>query len=190
MCSSGTNDVETPELYSVHPYRRLTVGRALGDLGPGAAGLQAFLAPAVASFFSDPNVATNHDWAQSAMNAALLGLSADAARLVTERALTPPAPGYTWPGFAPAIYDYAPVSELYAGLASAVSWMLLQPGDDARGSMALLPAWPCDWSVRFKLWGPLNTTVELDYAPGLRRDLVVTPAARLKDVAWAGCGPA
>ena len=126
---------------------------------------------------------------QECQIAARLGLTADAARLVAERALTPPAPGYTWPGFAPAIYDYAPISELYAGMVSAVSWMLLQPGDDARGSMVLLPAWPCEWSVRFKLWGPLNTTVELDYAPGLRRELVVTPASRLRDVAWAGCGP-
>jgi len=189
LCSSGTNNVETPELYAVHPYRRLTVGRALGDLGPGAAGVQALLAPAVASFYADPNALSNHDWTQSVFDAALLGLASDAARLVTERALSPPAPGYTWPGFAPAIYDYAPVSEHYSGMVSAVNWMLLQPGDDARGSMALLPAWPCEWSVRFKLWGPLNTTVELDYAPGLRRVLTVTPAARLRDVTWAGCGP-
>lgn len=41
--------------------------------------------------------------------------------------------------------------------------MLLQSGDDGFDSttIVLLPAWPCSWDVNFKLWGPLNTSVEV-----------------------------
>jgi hypothetical protein len=88
---------------------------------------------------------------------------------------------------APAYNDYAPVSELYAGLNSALNWMLLQPADDSAGTMVLLPTWPCEWDVSFKLWGPLNTTVEVVYAAGVVKSAVVTPAAREKNVVWAGC---
>jgi len=187
MCTAGSNPVESPELYAVHPYRRLTVGRA-------AAAQRAAAAPAVnlsaarASFAADPHANTdNHDWNQGVMNAALLGLTPDAARLLSQRALTGPAPGYRWPGFAPAIYDYAPVSELHAGLMSAANWMLLQPGDDAAGTFVLLPAWPCEWDVELVLWAPLATRVELRLVGGAVARFDVTPPARAAAAVWAGC---
>jgi hypothetical protein len=128
----------------------------------------------------------NTDWSQGVFQAALLGLVPQAVGLLTQRALSPPAPGYSWPGFAPAYHDYAPVSELFAGLQTATNFMLLQPGDDAAGTMVLLPAWPCAWSVRFKLWGPLNTSVEVVYdaADPAARTLVVTPPERAGAVTW------
>lgn len=73
---------------------------------------------------------------------------------------------------------------------SAINWMLLQPGDDHDmqvGTMVLFPAWPCSWDVQTKLWGPLNTTVEIDYAGYALRSLVVTPASRRSAVVWANC---
>lgn len=65
--------------------------------------------------------------------------------------------------------------------------MLLQPGDDANGTLVLLPTWPCAWDVSFKLWGPLNTSVEVVYAGGAVTSCVVEPASRAGDVVWAGC---
>ena len=121
------------------------------------------------------------------MDAALLGLVQDAERLVSQRALTAPAPGYRWEGFAPAIYDYAPVSELYAGLVSATNWMLLQPGDDAVGTFVLLPAWPCAWDVEAVLWAPLATRVQLSLVGGKVASFSVTPEQRAAQVVWAGC---
>jgi hypothetical protein len=121
------------------------------------------------------------------MDAALLGLTADAVRLVSQRALSPPAPGYRWPGFAPAQYDYAPVSELHAGLVSATNWMLLQPGDDAAGTYVLLPAWPCGWDVEFVLWAPLATRVELALVGGAVAKFDVRPASRAAAAVWGGC---
>lgn len=121
------------------------------------------------------------------MDAALLGLADDAVRLVSERARTPPAPGYRWEGFAPAQYDYAPVSELYAGLASATNWMLLQPGDDAAGTYVLLPAWPCAWDVDFVLWAPLATRVAVRLEGGRVANFSVEPPERAAQAVWGGC---
>jgi len=67
--------------------------------------------------------------------------------------------------------------------------MLLQSGDDgfANATIVLFPAWPCDWDVDAKLWAPGNTTVELSYAGGALKSLVVTPPERAGDVKWAAC---
>ncbi len=67
--------------------------------------------------------------------------------------------------------------------------MLLQSGDDGFSSttIVLFPAWPCEWDVSAKLWGPLNTTVELEYAGGQLINLVVTPQSRAGNVKWANC---
>ena len=167
-------------MYAVHPYRIFTVARALLD------GVD--LTPAREGFLQDPRAyLDNTDWNQGIMDAALLGLPDSAVDLLLQRALNPPAPGYRWPGFAPAYNDYAPVSELYAGLNSALSWMLLQPGDDVNGTLVLLPGWPCAWDVSFKLWGPFNTSVEAVYAGGVVASVNVLPPARARDIVWAGC---
>ena len=199
LCAPGTNNVEAATQYAVYPYRRFTVARALGAFGGGGgtAGVGAFVKPAVDAFRADPNAnsdKSNTDWGQGVFQAALLGLTDDAARLVAERALSPPAPGYWWPGFAPSVHDYSPQTELFAGMAAAVNYMLLAPGDDAAGTIALLPAWPCAWAVNFSLWGPLRTRVSLDYAPArgaapARRVLAVDPPERVASVLWAGCAP-
>jgi hypothetical protein len=66
--------------------------------------------------------------------------------------------------------------------------MLLQtPGK----RLLLLPAWPKDWNVHFKLHAPQKTTVECVYQNGRIEKLIVTPASRAKDVEnWLGKAPA
>jgi hypothetical protein len=64
--------------------------------------------------------------------------------------------------------------------------MLLQSGEDgATGTIVLLPAWPCDVDVSFKLWGPLNTSVEVIWAGGALVSLDVVPAERRSAVVFA-----
>ncbi len=55
--------------------------------------------------------------------------------------------------------------------------MLLQSGDDgfATTQIVLFPAWPCQWDVSFKLWGPLATSVDVVYAGGKLVSMVVDP---------------
>lgn len=58
--------------------------------------------------------------------------------------------------------------------------MLMQtPGDQ----IILLPAWPEDWDVDFKLCAPLQTVIEASVRSGRVISLIVTPDERRKDVA-------
>ena len=71
----------------------------------------------------------------------------------------------------------------------ALPEMLLQSGEDGFDgtTIVLFPAWPCGWDVQFKLWGPQNTTVEVEYAGGKLVSLAVNPPARAANVKWASC---
>jgi hypothetical protein len=51
-------------------------------------------------------------------------------------------------------------------------------GDDIR----LLPAWPKEWDVDFKLHAPQNTTVEVVLRKGTEVTLKVSPESRQKDI--------
>ena len=61
--------------------------------------------------------------------------------------------------------------------------MLVRPVGD---KIYLLPAWPRDWSARFKLHAPARTVVEGEVRNGELVDLRVTPAARRPDVVIRG----
>ena len=49
----------------------------------------------------------------------------------------------------------------------------------------LLPAWPKDWDVTFKLHAPRQTTVECELKGGKVVKLKVTPESRRRDVTIA-----
>ena len=57
--------------------------------------------------------------------------------------------------------------------------MLLQTVGD---KIYVLPCWPEDKDVHFKLHAPGNTVVEVDYRDGRIQKLEVFPKARMKDV--------
>jgi len=50
------------------------------------------------------------------------------------------------------------------------------------GPIRLLPAWPKDWNVDFKLHAPGNTTVRAVYRDGKVETIEVQPQSRRKDV--------
>jgi hypothetical protein len=49
-------------------------------------------------------------------------------------------------------------------------------------AIRILPAWPAEWDVSFRLHAPKNTTVEVDYRGGKIEKLKVTPSSRRADV--------
>ena len=57
--------------------------------------------------------------------------------------------------------------------------MLLQVDDR---KIYLLPSWPKDWDVHFKLHAPYKTTVEAVVKGGKVQALTVSPAERAKDI--------
>lgn len=87
------------------------------------------------------------------------------------------------------VQDFDPSADHFANMNRCLQEMLLQSGDDGYTdtTIVLFPAWPCDWDVNFKLWGPLNTTVEVSYAGGKLLSLDVTPTSRASAVKWANC---
>jgi len=176
---SNVHNVETPELYGVHPFRYYTQGRAMMSNIDVQPALQCMIN---SSRVTCKNGYANSGWTQGIMIAVLLGLKDLSKKMILERALTRPATGYRFVGFAPAMQDYEPSADHYANLNTALQWMILQPADDNASSMILFGAWSCDWDVDFKLHGPKNTIVEGILKNGKLLSLQVTPSTREKDV--------
>ena len=132
---------------------------------------------------------SNIGWHYGLNAAALAGATEVAAPLLLARAASGSAPGYRWPGFSPKYQDWAPSADHFANMNRCLIDMLLQSGEDGldNATVVLFPAWPCGWDVQFKLHATQNTTVELSYAGGALRGLVVTPASRAGAVRFANC---
>ena len=142
--NNATHNGETPELYSVHPYRYFSLGRS-------RLGVQRDATPALNCLREGRKIRNtcgnadgNGGWNQGVMNAALLGDARIARAKVLARAHTSSATGYRFQGFAPHEQDYEPSADQLANMNSALNWMLLQPADDgANGSAIAFGAWPC-----------------------------------------------
>ena len=179
-----SHNSESVALYSVHPARHFSVGRAL-------TGGVASLAPAVATFHADPNAggspAGNDGWHQAAMHAPLLGLRNETGALLLERTVGTPLPGYRFPFFSgeDGMADEAAV-EVFSNLQAGVQYAVLQPGEG--GTVVVLPGWPCAWDVHFRLRAPGNATVEGVWRGGQLVNLTVLPVERAPWVKVApGC---
>ena len=84
-----------------------------------------------------------------------------------------------FPAFWGPNYDWTPDQYHGGVLMKTFQAMLLQT--DGR-KILLLPAWPKDWDVDFKLHAPYQTVVEGTYRDGKLQSLKVTPEARRADV--------
>ena len=67
----------------------------------------------------------NSGWNYGLNAAALAGLADLAAKLLLQRAATPPAQGYRWPGFAPHEQDFDPSSDHFANMNRCLQVRLL-----------------------------------------------------------------
>ncbi len=187
----GREICESPELYSIYPFRQAWLGTP------------AVLAMARQSFHvrtvsldgtDDQQPVETGGWQSAPVQAAYLGLAREAARLVSinfndqfiswngnvnPQAPFPSRPRARFPVFWETKMDGTPDNDHGANSVNALQSMLLQ--SDGR-KIYLLPAWPEDWDVSFKLWANGNTTVECEYRGGKVRSLKVTPSARSADV--------
>ena len=66
---------------------------------------------------------------------------------------------------------------------TALQSMLLQ---NAGRRIIILPAWPREWDVDFKLYANYNTTVEARVRDGEILKLTVTPKERKTDIVMGG----
>lgn len=187
----GRQLVESPELYSVYPFRQAWIGQPT------------LLAMARQSFHLrvtsldgtvDEQAVETGGWQAAPVQAAFLGLAREAARLasinfndrfikwddnIAPHTPWPERPRARFPGFWEFKMDGTPDNDHGANSANVLQSMLLQ--NDGK-NMYLLPAWPEDWDVEFKLRANDNTTVECVYREGKVQSLHVSPVSRRPDI--------
>lgn len=182
---------ESPELYSVYPFKQVWIGKP------------SFLANARQSFhvrttsldgtIDDQGVETG-GWQSAPVQAAYLGLAREAARLASinfnDQFITwhdnisigtkfPNRPRARFPAFWECKMDGTPDNDHGANSVNTLQSMLLQSDEK---KIFLMPAWPEDWDVHFKLRAAYNTTIECVYRNGKVQSLKVTPESRRADV--------
>jgi hypothetical protein len=120
-------------------------------------------------------------WEQANIHAAKLGETELAQALNTKKMDNGP---YRFPAFWPHTIDWAPDHNWGGSGMIGMQEMVMQthsaPGE--RGKIRLLPAWPREWDVEFRLHAPYKTTVESRAQSGKVRFLKVTPHERQEDV--------
>jgi alpha-L-fucosidase 2 len=188
---SGREICESPELYSVYPFRQAW----LGTPELLACARQSFHVRNISLDGTDDKQAVETGgWQSAPVQAAYLGLAREAARLVSINfndqfvhwtdnvdpgAPFPKRPRARFPAFWECKMDGTPDNDHGANSANALQSMLLQC--DGR-KILLLPAWPENWDVSFKLCAAGNTTVECEYRAGRVQTLRVTPESRRVDI--------
>ena len=171
----GASNFENPELYAVFPYKLFGVGSP--DFATGRA------------TFARRTNRQNKGWCKDSMQAACLGLGDEAGQLLAARARDVNK-GAWFPAFWGPNFDWVPDQDHGSNILSTLQLMLLQydtasPSDfsgKSGGKIFLLPAWPKNWNVSFKLHAPHNTTVEGEVRGGKLTFLKVTPQSRSADV--------
>jgi hypothetical protein len=153
---------ENPELYAVFPYRLFGVGKPDLDLARAT--------------YDKRYSRINFGWCQDSIQAACLGLGAEAGRQVALRARINRA--YRFPAMFSG-FDWIPDQDHGANILTTLQYMLLQSDGQ---KIYVLPAWPKSWNVSFKLHAPYNTTVEGELRNGKLLSLKVTPQSRAADV--------
>jgi len=157
---SEQKNIENGELYPVYPYALYGVGKPDLELARET--------------YAQRTVKKNGGWHQDAIDAALLGLTDEAARLVHELFSTQHA-GSRFPAFWGPNYDWIPDQDHGSVAMLALQRMLLQVDGER---LLLFPAWPKAWDVEFRLHAPGGTTVEAKLQDGQLRQLRIAPRVR------------
>ena len=173
------NGWELPELYAAWPYR------LVGVTQPETLAL----ARTTWNLLDEPRgnnrQAVCHkldlSWQPTWVDAAALGMADEAQRRALAK-LSDVASPCRFPAFFGPGHDWVPDHNWGGSAMVGLQEMLLAPQPSAKGKIHLLPAWPRNWDVVFRLRAPGETTVTGEVAGGKLVRLVVTPDERLRDV--------
>ena len=152
-------NVESPQLYPVFPWRIYGLGRA-------------GLSTAVNTFSKDPHVLSmrsSKGWKQDNIWAACLGLTDEAATLAKEKFANGP---YRFPAFYDPGFDWAPDCNKAGAAMIGLQEMLLQETPD--GGIMPFPAWPKSWNAKFRLHATDGRVVEAEIHNGEIKCIVKT----------------
>lgn len=158
---------ENGELYPVFPFRCFGLGLGTGDIVAWTM-----------KHRSCKDAFGCACWTQDQIHWAYAGNAAEAANGLVRR-FHIASPMVRFPLFGREGPDSCPDLDQFGSGATALQRMLVQ---EVPGKILLLPAWPKNWDVNFKLHAMQNTTVEGEVKDGKITRLKVTPESRLKDV--------
>ena len=158
---SNKKNVENPELYAVFPYRTFGIGKPNIDLAKRT--------------FSARTYKQNGGWQQNSIQAACLGLAEEAKKMIVE-SFSSHDNNFRFPAFWGPNYDWTPDQDNGCVAMCALQRMIIQYEDS---NVYLLPAWPKEWDVRFKVCGPDKTKIEGTYENGKMTILKVSPANKI-----------
>jgi hypothetical protein len=123
-------------------------------------------------------------WAESKIQdpiqAAMLGLT-DVAKKDVVFNLSNKASELKFPAFWDKAHDYMPDEDNGGNGENGLQQMLMQTNGK---KIILLPAWPKDWNVDFKLHAPYRTTIQGMVKNGKIENLIVVPASRKVDIVY------
>jgi len=160
------HNVENPELYAIFPYPIYGVGKPDIEIAQHA--------------YEIREHKEYRGWQQDGIQAAYLGLTEEASRIVLDNFNTKHE-GSRFPAFWGPNYDWVPDQDHGSVNMRALQNMLIQ----SEGSKILLfPAWPLDWDVDFRVHAPENTTLEGRLEKGKIVEMRVNPPHRKKDVVF------
>ena len=149
------NNVETPQLYPVWPWRMTGIFHAKDKDGTGTS----LYEKAVFTYLCDSIAVKNRTyigWKQDNIWAACLGLTDEAYELTMQKLASGP---YRFPAFWGPGYDWSPDHNWGGSAMIGLEEMLLQE-DPHTGVLYLLPSWPNDKNVHFKLHATSGRSIE------------------------------
>ena len=151
---------ETPELYAVFPFRLVTFDKGNVQLGIDTLRRRAHRGA--------------KGWRQDELFMTHLGLGEEAQQYLVTRASTHDK-HLRFPAFWGPNYDWTPDQTHGGVLMTALQTMILQ---NTGSDIFLMPAWPKDWHVQFKLHAPHKTVIQGEFRDGEMQSMHVTPDAR------------
>lgn len=157
---------ENPELYAIFPYRIFGIGKPSLQTGINS--------------YAVRKHKENYCWYQDEIQAACLGLGAEAGNGLAKR-MADWNKDFRFPAYGGPNNDELPDMDHGGVGQQALQYMILQSDGD---KIYLFPAWPPTWDVEFKLHAPRGTIIEGKLRDGKIENLIVTPESRRKDIVF------
>ncbi len=158
------SNCENPELYAVWPFRLFSAARP--DLATG-----------VETWRRRGDRGMN-GWSYDGQAAAILGLTAEARQQILHK-VGNSNPRHRFPAMWGPNFDWVPDQDHGSSILLTLQHMVLLAEGER---ILLLPAWPKEWNLKFRLHAPRRTIVEGEFRDGRMQSLRVEPAARRADV--------
>ena len=160
-------NIELPELYAVYPFELYTHldedAKIAADTFWELLERYDFRKPHIIGM--PPGTPSYSGWHYIGNTAALLGMKEICGEILEQNAALQ-NPGNRFPAMWGAVHDAVPDVDHGANIMNQLQLMLVQ---EREGEISILPAFPKEWNVKFKLFISQNRIVEYEYENGITK---------------------